>query len=151
MTKPKHSKRSFIKIKFNKREFFGKRNRNAGHNYERLWAQIFRNMGYDKCKTTRQVSRLLDSCKVDLAFIPYNFQAKRVKAPINYTELFDSIIESLKENYPENDAQLTYPPIIAHKRGPKDEYIIMRPEDFITLATKIKAYEDLINARNNTT
>lgn len=149
MTVYRKSNKNFVSLRYNKRRSFGKRNRNVGHNYERKWASIWREIGYDKCKTTRQVSRLLDSCKVDLAFIPYNFQCKSVKAPINYTELFDSIDALLKENFPEDDRQLTYPPVIAHKRSTTDEFIIMRPQDFVKLAIKIKAYDDLNNAKKS--
>ena len=103
----------------------GKKNRNAGHTFERFWAKTFRDAGYIYCKTTRQASRLLDSCKVDLAFIPYNFQCKKVLASINYKELILSIKKSLKENIPEEDLIHDYPIVIAHKRGktPEDQTI----------------------------
>ena len=56
----------------------GVKNRRKGHNAERRRAQMFRELGFDKCKTSREASRLLDNCKVDLAFVPYNVQMKAV-------------------------------------------------------------------------
>ncbi len=125
----------------------GKKNRNAGHTFERFWAKTFRDAGYLYCKTTRQASRLLDSCKVDLAFIPYNFQCKKVIASINYKELILSIKKALKENIPEEDLIHDYPIVIAHKRGrePEDHLIIMEASSFIDMMHKIREYEIIQN------
>lgn len=125
----------------------GKKNRNSGHTFERYWAKTFRDKGYIYCKTTRQASRLLDSCKVDLAFIPYNFQCKKVLASINYKDLILSIKKSLKENIPEEDLIHDYPIVIAHKRGraPEDHLIIMESSSFIDMMGKIKEYEIIQN------
>ena len=125
----------------------GTKNRNAGHTFERDWAKTFRDKGYVFCKTTRQASRLLDSCKIDLAFIPYNFQCKRVKASINYKELILSIKKALHENIPPEDLIHHYPIVIAHKRGrkPEDHLIIMEATSFIEMMGKQKELEDLQN------
>lgn len=125
----------------------GKKNRNSGHTFERYWAKTFRDKGYIYCKTTRQASRLLDSCKIDLAFIPYNFQCKKVLASINYKDLILSIKKSLKENIPEEDLIHDYPIVIAHKRGraPEDHLIIMESSSFIDMMGKIKEYEIIQN------
>lgn len=118
----------------------GERNRNRGHNYERMWAKRFRELGYDKCKTSRQASRLLDSCKIDLVFIPYNVQCKSVLKNINYTELFNSIEHELKINIPQDDPIHKHPIIIAHKRGSKrnEEHIIMTSESFLKIIKTLK-------------
>lgn len=131
------------KTKFNNLSL-GTQNRNKGHDYERLWAKRFRELGYDKCKTSRQASRLIDSCKIDLVFIPYNVQCKNVRKNINYTELFDSIERELKNNIPANDPIHSYPLIIAHKRGRKknEEHIIMTSVSFLELLKKIKNGEE---------
>ena len=54
----------------------GNNNRRKGHNYERLIAKDFKDMGYPFCKTARNASTLLDACKIDIWGIPYNVQAK---------------------------------------------------------------------------
>ena len=125
----------------------GTKNRNAGHTFERDWAKTFRDKGYLFCKTTRQASRLLDSCKIDLAFIPYNFQCKRVKASINYKELILSIKKALHDNIPPEDLIHQYPIVIAHKRGrkPEDHLVIMEATSFIEMMGRQKELEDLQN------
>lgn len=110
-------------------------------------AKIFREIGYDKAKTTRQASRLLDNCKVDIAFTPYNIQCKSVIANINYTNIFKDIKSLLKENFPEDDDVVNKPIVIAHKRGRLKEqhHIILEFDTFINLVKKIKEYEDSID------
>ena len=114
-----------------------------------MWAKTMRDIGYLFCKTTRQASRLLDSCKIDLAFIPYNIQCKNVQANINYKDLILSIKTSLLENYPEDDPIFDNPIIIAHKRGrlPEDHLVIMEASTFIEMAKKIKEYEIIENEK----
>jgi len=127
----------------------GNANRNKGHTFERMWAKTMRDIGYLFCKTTRQASRLLDSCKIDLAFIPYNIQCKNVQANINYKDLILSIKTILLENYPEDDPIFDNPIIIAHKLGilPEDHLVIMEASTFIEMAKKIKEYEIIENEK----
>lgn len=115
-------------------------NRTKGHNFERYLAKLFRELGYTFCKTSRQASRLLDDSKVDLAFIPYNVQAKAVKANINYQELLRSMDEALVKNFPPNDPQQNYPKIIFHKKGRKkyESVVIMEEKEFIKLLKEVK-------------
>lgn len=113
----------------------GKRNREVGHRYERKWAKIFRQLGYEHCRTTRQASRLLDDCGVDLAFIPYLFQCKHVAAGINYSALIKDIETKINKNLPPNSPETQYPVIVAHRKGKKEEeeLIVMKAKDFIEL------------------
>lgn len=124
----------------------GKANRRKGHDYERKWAKVFRDLGHNYCKTSRQASRLLDDSKVDLAFIPYNLQCKNVQASINYIEEIKLIQESLIKNFPPNNEQHSYPIIIAHKRGvkPEEELIVMKAEDFIKMLKQQYGNKDKI-------
>lgn len=125
----------------------GKRNRQVGHSYERLWAKRFRDMGFSYCKTSRQASRLLDDSKIDLAFVPYNVQCKSVKANLKYNEVFNEMDEAIKKNFPPSDLVHSYPSIIAHKRGPKpeDEHVIMKAKDFLNLVEHTVKCENIIN------
>lgn len=118
----------------------GKANRVKGHTYERNLAKFFRDIGYSFCKTSRQASRLLDDSKVDLAFIPFNVQAKSVKAPINYKKVFTEMEEALKKNFPPEDLQNIHPKMIFHKRGrlKYDSLVIMEEKEFMDLLKKIK-------------
>lgn len=118
----------------------GKKNRAKGHNAERKRAAYFRDiLGYKFCKTSRAASRLLDNCKVDLAFIPYNVQVKSVVSGLNYQNIFEEMEELLKENYPPGDQILTYPSVIIHDRGRKDsqKQVIMMEKDFMEILKQI--------------
>ena len=125
----------------------GKQNKAKGSREERRLVNIFKKIGYEFCKTSRLASKLLDNSKIDLAFIPYNFQCKKVLASINYKDLILSIKKSLKENIPEEDLIHDYPIVIAHKRGraPEDHLIIMESSSFIDMMGKIKEYEIIQN------
>lgn len=54
----------------------GKAAREKGHNAERLLAQMFRDIGYEHACTTRASSGLLDSCGIDLNYVPIIVQIK---------------------------------------------------------------------------
>lgn len=114
-------------------------NRNKGHNFERYLAKLFRSFGFNYCKTSRQASRLLDDSKVDLAFIPYNVQAKAVKANLNYQEIFRSMDEALNLNYPPHDPQRSYPKIIYHKKNGRkyNSVVIMEEKEFNEILKKL--------------
>ena len=98
----------------------GKRNRTAGQNYERQLAKEFRDLGFSFCKTSRQASKLLDDCKVDLYGIPYNVQAKNVQSSVKYKEIFDSMAELLAKKMPE---RLPFPNVIFHKKKGEGEFV----------------------------
>lgn len=96
----------------------GKNNRNKGHTLERKLVKFFRDeLNEEFCKTSRNASKLLDDCGVDLSGIPYNIQTKcgylkdRPKADI----LFKGIKEKLIANFPSDDKIHNYPKILVHK------------------------------------
>lgn len=117
-------------------------NRNKGHNAERLYAKIFRDLGYTYCKTTRESSRLLDNCKVDLDGLPFLIQIKAGKQKaLNPSKILFEMTENLKINFPKEDLIHTKPKIlIHHKQGiqgkPRNEYdnlVVMTFETFLKL------------------
>lgn len=123
------------------------KNRTKGHNFERYLAKVFRDLGFTYCKTSRQASRILDDSKVDLAFIPYNVQAKAVLATINYHDLLLSMESSLNENFPPGDPQINYPKMIFHRRGRRkyDKFVIMQEDEFIDLLKKLEDAKRSVN------
>lgn len=129
----------------------GKANRRKGHAYERFLAQKFRDMGYKFCKTTRAASRVLDSCQIDLAFLPYNVQAKKVVANINYTEIFDNIEKNLKLNFPPNADEHKKPVMIFHSRGKNanQRLVIMKESEMFTLLERIANFENIQGKLSN--
>lgn len=120
------------------------KNRTKGHNFERYLAKIFRDLGFPFCKTSRQASRLLDDSKVDLAFIPFNVQAKAVERNINYQDIFAEMEEALIKNFPPTDAQINHPKIIFHKKGSKkyESVVVMEEKEFIKLLKQIYTKHD---------
>ena len=107
----------------------GPRNRVRGHNYERKIAKEFRDLGFTRCLTTRQASRLWDDCKLDLYGIPVNVQLKNVISSMNYVDILNSMISKVTEFLPEREDK---PFIIFHKKG-KEELAIMYKEDLYKL------------------
>lgn len=84
----------------------GKRNKAAGHKFERDCARILREVvGYTDVKTSRECSRLRDAKKVDLCNadedengrLPFNFQCKSYSAVLNYKLLFSELEEHNKQ------------------------------------------------------
>lgn len=120
-------------------------NRRRGHDFERWWKRKFTAIGYKNCKTTREASRLLDACGVDLAFLPYNVQCKFVKSNINYSELFREIKDRLKKNLPKENEEINKPVIIIHKRGRRieDHQVILEHSTAIMLFEKAFQYDQL--------
>lgn len=57
----------------------GVTNKRKGSNAERYYANVFRDLGFEFCKTSRLGSKLHDNAKIDLIFIPYNIQIKAGK------------------------------------------------------------------------
>ncbi len=105
---------------------------------ERDIAKDFRELGYEHCKTSREASKLLDNCKVDLWGIPYNIQSKNgYTKGLNYQEILDQIKELLTKEYPQ---RLEYPTIILHKRK-TSQLAIMDKKDLFVLLNKIAKYE----------
>lgn len=121
----------------------GKRNRTAGHKWERTCAKRLREAGFTHVVTSRAESKSRDDSKVDLmnkdeyknGRLPYNFQCKSTTQNTNYYKL-------LKE-LPQGSPELN---IILHekteKRGEKfvkvGEFAIMEADAFFELITELE-------------
>lgn len=117
----------------------GKTNRAKGHTGERIYAKLFRELGFPFCKTSRQASRLLDDSGIDLFGLPFNVQIKTGKhAGINYSNVLNIIKERLPSMFPSTDEVHKQPNILIHRKevgaGKKrDEFhdlVSMSFEDF---------------------
>ena len=118
---------------------YGKTNRKLGHDAERLYAKLFRGIGYPKCVTSRHGSRLHDDSGIDLVFIPYNVQIKAGKQHgLNPANVLRDMENKIKENFPADHPIQTLPSMIITRKSPgqgnrRDEYhdlVIMSFEDF---------------------
>ncbi len=66
----------------------GRSSRIKGHSFERTIAEDFREMGFSKARTSRQVSRLADDCKIDIVGVfPYAPQCKALAAYASLNEI----------------------------------------------------------------
>lgn len=118
----------------------GTRNRNKGHRYERWLAQCMRNLGFSKCVTARQGSRIADNAGIDLINVPMNIQAKSgYSKGLNYTQIFEDMEKGLDEYFMEEDPIRSYPSVIAHKKGRKksEHLVIMKFDDFMELLKQL--------------
>lgn len=114
-------------------------NRRKGHDAERYYAQLFRDLGFPLCKTTRESSRLLDNCKIDLDFLPVLVQIKAGRQKdFNPSKILFEMETKLKENFPEDEIIHKKPKLVIHhkqgvsgrKRNEYDELVIMTFETF---------------------
>jgi len=120
-------------------------NRNKGHRAERLYANEFKSLGYDKCITSRYGSRVHDDCGIDLLNVPVNVQIKAGKQRgINYSSVLSNIRERLLELFTMDSKEFEYPSIVIHrkdvgkgnKRDEYDDLVIMSWNDYKQLIEK---------------
>lgn len=133
------------------RKSLGKRNKNMGSNGERYYRDKFKELGYDRCVTSRLGSRLHDNAGVDLIHIPYNVQVKvGVQKGLKPEKELENISLKMSELFPKDSKDLTYPKIVIHKKAIKkfskrsefDEIVSMSFKDFMLMAEKIKKLEE---------
>jgi hypothetical protein len=129
-----------------------KNNRRKGHQYERELAKMFREVGYDKVKTSREASRLYDNSGIDLWGLPYLVQAKsgyktsRIKPDL----LFLNMKECIDKNFPKEEAQLmkSYPMLVFNKLdGYKKEhhFVTLKSDDFFKMLIELNLCKGLLS------
>lgn len=97
--------------------------RAKGHTLERKLVKIFKDLGYEKCSTSRYESKKLDDEKVDLCnTAPFYVQAKAVEKLGCLHTILDTMPKRKK-----------FMNIVWHKKNRKGEIVAMRAEDFISL------------------
>lgn len=100
-----------------KKKRSGNTNRRKGHNAERYYCNIFKEIGFEYCITSRLGSRLLDNAKVDLMNLPFNLQIKagKQKSMNPGKELFamESMINTM---FPPGDEIHNKPKFLVHKK-----------------------------------
>lgn len=126
------------------------KNRTKGHNAERLYAKIFKSLGFDFCITSREGSRISDNAGIDLINLPFNVQIKAGYARgLNYKDTIDYTKKQISELFPPNAKEHTIPTVLIHRkdvgRGKKrqdtDDLVSMSFEDFKTIIKKVKEWE----------
>lgn len=100
-----------------------KNNRRRGCNYERDLAKLFRELGWNSCKTSRYASKMLDDLKVDLVSTsPFQVQAKN-------TQILPNPFDTLA-SMPQTEGLYN---IIFNKRLRKGEIVIMEKATFVKI------------------
>lgn len=118
----------------------GKANKRKGSHVERVYAKIFRDFGHTKCVSTRQSSRMMDDCAVDLNFLPILVQVKAGKQQgLNAAKVLKDIKERITEKLPHFSPEQNMIKIMIHHRdmptgqkyrSPYDSIVSMTFEDF---------------------
>jgi hypothetical protein len=90
--------------------------RNKGNTFEVGIVKRLKEIGYDFAKTTRNSSRVLDACKIDIDFVPYLIQCKigYDKARPKADKIFKEMYETLKKEIPKESPLHFYPCILVH-------------------------------------
>lgn len=126
----------------------GKRNRNAGHAWERENVDDFKKF-FPQVATSRSCNRARDADKVDLAYadehkygrFPYNVQSKNYSKSVLYPKLLSEM--------PQEDGIIN---VVLHKQTEKvgdrfmtrGKYAIMNYEDFFKFVIYRLGYEELM-------
>lgn len=125
----------------------GATNKRMGSNAERLYAKLFRELGFSHCLTSRQGSRIHDDAGVDLINLPFNVQIKAGKQQgLRPNKELRSIRERLGRMFPKTSGEVEKPLFLIHRkhvgRGKKrddfDDMVSMSFEDFKNLISKIE-------------
>lgn len=105
------------KTKTLNRSKLGKNSRRKGHNAERYYAKLFKDMGFLYCITARLGSRLYDNAKIDLINLPFNVQIKagQQKNMNPGRELF-SMENMIKALFPPEESVHKKPNFLIHKK-----------------------------------
>lgn len=115
-------------------------NRTKGHNAERHYRRIFKEL-FPHCETSRYASKMMDDAKVDLVGLPFLTQ---IKAGKQRALKHHQVLEDMHNLVPD-DKKDDIKIIIHHKEGrrgkPRGEYdqlVTMSFDDFMELITKLK-------------
>ena len=130
-----------------KKKTSGSTNRTKGHNAERIYATAFKELGFDKCVTSRYGSRIHDDAAIDLINVPFNVQIKAGKQKaMKPEEVLKDISVRIVDKFPKNAPEYNYPNIVIHRkevgRGKKrnefDDIVHLSFQDFAKILKMIK-------------
>lgn len=116
-----------------------KTNRTKGHNAERYYASVFKEL-FPDCQTARYASRQMDDAKVDLVGLPFLVQIKAgQQRGMKRGEILESMYNLVPQAYKDQMKIL-----IHHKQGTKgkkrtqfDTLVTMTFDDFYSLIKQV--------------
>lgn len=148
-----------ITIEVGRKSNRGPANKRKGSRVEREYANFFKEFHelLKHCKTTRNTSKLLDNCKIDLNFLPILVQIKAGEQKgLNPSIILKQMSEALRENIPQSYPEHKMPKIVIHHkdlpkgkrtRSPEDTMVSMTFDDWLIL---FSAFINQINNDNKT-
>jgi predicted glycosyltransferase len=125
----------------------GATNKRKGSNAEREFAKEFREMGFDKCVTSRYGSRIHDDAGIDLINLPFSVQIKAGKQRgLNASKELAYVKRRTEELFPATAEEINRPIFLIHKKqgvpGQKrnefDDIVSMSFSDFKRLLNKVQ-------------
>lgn len=124
----------------------GNTNRTKGHQAERDYAKIFRNLGFSQCVTSRYGSRKHDDAGIDLINLPFNVQIKAGKQRgMNVSKVLYEMHKKITAMFSKSSEKAKLLIVIHRKevgRGRKrndfDDIVCMSFEDFKKIIKQIK-------------
>ena len=139
------------------RKSLGKKNKAKGSVAERYYRDQFRDIGYDKCVTSRLGSRLHDNAGIDLILVPYNVQVKvGEQKGLKPREELISMDTKMRNLFPLESNEFSVPKIVIHKRyaeGGKrtefDEIVTMTFKDFKDMAQEIYDLQSILREKED--
>ena len=121
--------------------------RRKGHDAERYYAKVFKDLGFSHCITSRYGSKVHDDSGIDLINLPINVQIKAGKQKsMNPSEVLNYMKDRIKELFPKTAPEHEMTSIVIHRkevgRGKKrnecDDIVHISFEDFKKLLNKIE-------------
>ena len=113
----------------------GRTNKNKGSSAERYYALKFRELGFDKCITSRYGSRYHDDAKIDLIYIPFNVQVKAgLQRNMNPSKVLQELTENVRDKFPANALEHTYPNLMIHKKQPGRGKAFTEFDELVTMS-----------------
>lgn len=122
----------------------GPANKRKGSRIERDYANIFK-VHVPQCQTTRNTSKLLDACKVDLNFLPVLLQIKAgIQRDYNAATILNEMVAALSKHLPPHYPEHKMPKAVIHHKDipegrktkprlPTDSMVTMTFDDFMIL------------------
>lgn len=129
----------------------GKTNKRKGSDAERYFANLFREIGFDKCITARLGGRIYDNAGIDLINIPLNIQIKGgLQRGLIPGLVLQNMREQIEKLFPKDSEVRTFPLIIIHrpgiyKKSCDEDKVYLSFEEFERLKTKFPEIPNLID------
>jgi hypothetical protein len=116
----------------------GKASRTKGHSFERTIAEDFRTVGFPKARTSRQVSRIADDCKIDIVGVfPYAPQCKALR---KYASLNEVLKIEWEKYVSIADTSGNYMTPLLITKGDRQPTMVALPwKDFMNILTTLHA------------